>query len=115
MSRRPRRLARRAPVGLATSDDHRVKWSGQIEAIIQRTDGLAMFENGYAFRTVILIAAFFTDPSFPSLKPGKHGSVGHSMTVLVTGGAGCIGSHMVHALVDAGDRLQRRAAIATTT
>src|SRR5215472_17365348 len=29
----------------------------------------------------------------------------HSMTVLVTGGAGYIGSYMVHALVDAGERL----------
>src|SRR5262249_56466299 len=28
-----------------------------------------------------------------------------SMTVLVTGGAGYIGSHMVHAVVDAGERV----------
>jgi UDP-glucose 4-epimerase len=27
------------------------------------------------------------------------------MTVLVTGGAGYVGSHMVHALVDAGERV----------
>jgi hypothetical protein len=51
-------------------------------------------------------AAVFTDASFLSLGPGKHNSsVGHSMTALVTGGAGYIGSQMVHALVDAGERV----------
>src|SRR4029078_1023702 len=32
-------------------------------------------------------------------------SAGRSVTILVTGGAGYIGSHMVHELVDAGERV----------
>ena len=34
-----------------------------------------------------------------------HGNCGTGMSVLVTGGAGYIGSHMVHALVEAGERV----------
>ena len=36
---------------------------------------------------------------------GNRAELAHSVTVLVTGGAGYIGSHMVHALVDAGERV----------
>src|SRR6266853_2698644 len=52
--------------------------------------------------------------SSPALKPTLHRSpdsitpdvweMAELMTVLVTGGAGYIGSHMVHALAEAGER-----------
>src|SRR5205814_4626369 len=48
------------------------------------------------------------DPSRPTARGPmampREGIV-HPMTVLVTGGAGYIGSHMVHALADAGQRV----------
>src|SRR5262249_39631578 len=48
---------------------------------------------------------FFTDASCLSLGPGSTTvQWAHSITVLVTGGAGYSRSHMVHALVDAGER-----------
>jgi UDP-glucose 4-epimerase len=61
----------------------------------------------------LLYATLSIAAGSPALKPPLHrapdnivpgyGEIGEFMTVLVTGGAGYIGSHMVHALVEAGE------------
>jgi NAD dependent epimerase/dehydratase family len=45
-----------------------------------------------------------TDFSPRQANHGNRSELAHNMTVLITGGAGYIGSHMVHALLEAGEQ-----------
>src|SRR5438876_3106825 len=53
------------------------------------------------------MGAFTLGPSFHRSRrsDGRRSEESIGMTVLITGGAGYIGSHMVHALIDAGERV----------